>query len=138
MATFEENILAYLDGSLADDQREELLRAVSASPQKRQILNAHIRLRDLLATTRRPASAPLMVQRELAEKLPFLAAKIPALAGGASSAAALSTGATSGAAATGISGWFSSLSSSAIGALFVGGALVIGGTYYGITHSDGL
>ena len=80
MATFEENILGYLDGSLDSDARNEILHALSVSPEKRALLDAHLRLTDLLTVVQKPISAPLSVQRELASKVPVLAAKLPYLA----------------------------------------------------------
>ena len=80
MATFEENILAYLDGSLGGADRDEVLHAVSISPEKRALLDAHLRLGDLFTIVQKPISAPLQVQRDLASKVPVLAVKLPYLA----------------------------------------------------------
>ena len=80
MATFEENILAYLDGSLDSKTSNEILHTVSVSQEKRALLDAHLRLTDILATTQKPVSAPLSVQRDLVSKIPVLAVKLPYLA----------------------------------------------------------
>jgi hypothetical protein len=80
MATFEEKILAYLDGSLAGDERDEVLRAVSDSPERRALLDEHLRLQNLYTYAAKPVSAPLALQRELASQIPLLAIKLPYLA----------------------------------------------------------
>jgi hypothetical protein len=80
MATFEEKILAYLDGSLAGDERDEVLRAVSDSPERRALLDEHLRLQNIYTYAAKPTSAPLALQRELASQIPLLAIKLPYLA----------------------------------------------------------
>src|SRR5947209_1022673 len=80
MATFEEKILAYLDGSLAGDERDEVLRDVSDAPERRALLDAHLRLQKIYTHAGKPVSAPLALQRELASQIPVLAIKLPYLA----------------------------------------------------------
>jgi hypothetical protein len=86
MATFEERLLEFLDGEhasgapLDESSREEFLREISESPEKRRIFTAHLKLRDLLNAGQKPSPAPLDVQRNLAEKLPMLALHLPYLA----------------------------------------------------------
>src|SRR5437868_14914672 len=80
MAPFEEKILAYLDGSLSGADREEVMRAISISPDRRAVLDAHLRMNDLFKVVQKPLSAPLSLQRDLATKIPVLAAKLPYLA----------------------------------------------------------
>jgi hypothetical protein len=80
MAPFEEKVLAYLDGSLSGADADEVMRAASISPDRRAVLDAHLRLNDLFKIVQKPISAPLWLQRDLASKVPVLAAKLPYLA----------------------------------------------------------
>jgi len=80
MATFEEKILAYLDGSLEGVERDEVLRDVSNSPERRALLDEHVRLQSIYTYAAKPVSAPLALQRELAAQIPVLAIKLPYLA----------------------------------------------------------
>ncbi len=83
MANFEEKILGYFDGSLSEAEREEVLAAISgehAQSHERALFDAHLRLQDLYSVARKPVSAPLSVQRDLAQQLPVLALKLPYLA----------------------------------------------------------
>lgn len=81
MTQVEEQILAYLDGSLAPSERETVLRTLSESPEGRRMLDAHMRMGDLLTHAAKPVSAPLETQRDLAAKIPLLAVMLPYLAG---------------------------------------------------------
>jgi hypothetical protein len=83
MANFEEKILAYLDGSLSEADRENVLDGISgehARSDERELFNAHLRLQNIYSVVRAPVSAPLSVQRELAAQIPVLAIKLPYLA----------------------------------------------------------
>lgn|GEM_PF-3326071 len=81
MATFEEKILAYLDGSLSGEDREDVLAQIEGgNAGATQLFSAHQRLESLYALTATPVSAPLSLQRELASKVPVLAIKLPYLA----------------------------------------------------------
>jgi hypothetical protein len=80
MKHLEEKILAYLDGSLGETEREEVLREVSASPAGRRMLEEHLRVNSLITQAAKPTSAPLDAQRALAEKLPMMATYLPYLA----------------------------------------------------------
>src|SRR5665213_2875810 len=80
MATYEEKILAYLDGSLSGEEGEDVLRVAQASPPASALFEAHMRLESLYALAAKPVSAPLALQRELASKVPVLAIKLPYLA----------------------------------------------------------
>ncbi len=83
MANFEEKILAYLDGSLPEADREDVLAGISgehAHSSERALFDAHLRLQDLYSVVRKPVSAPLALQRELATQIPVLAIKLPYLA----------------------------------------------------------
>jgi hypothetical protein len=86
MVTFEERLLEFLDGvrsngaPLDDPSSEEFMREIAESPDKRRVFSEHLKLRDILAAGQKPSSAPLAVQRELAQKLPILALSLPYLA----------------------------------------------------------
>src|SRR5665213_1867123 len=78
---FEEKILAYLDGSLSSEEREDVLAQISGGEARAtRLFNAHLRLQDLYGLAAKPTSAPLALQRELASKVPVLAMKLPYLA----------------------------------------------------------
>ncbi|HEY3875787.1 MAG TPA: hypothetical protein VGM92_09940 [Candidatus Kapabacteria bacterium] len=49
----EERILDFLDGRLATPDEEELLHTLSVSPERRQVLRAHMRLRELTSNLAR-------------------------------------------------------------------------------------
>ncbi|MHB8391534.1 MAG: anti-sigma factor family protein [Acidobacteriaceae bacterium] len=80
MAIREEQLLAYLDGSLSRADHERLRAAIASEDQAAQLLRAHERLEGLYRLTAQPVNAPLDIQRELALKIPVLAAKLPYLA----------------------------------------------------------
>ena len=83
MANFEEKILAYLDGSLSEADREDVLDGISgehAHSAERDLFNTHLRLQNIYSAVRTPVSAPLSVQRSLAAQIPVLAIKLPYLA----------------------------------------------------------
>ncbi len=69
----EDKILEYLDGSLSDRESAELLETLSVSPEKRALLEEHLRLKDLLTLGRKPYSVPTETERSLAERIPVLA-----------------------------------------------------------------
>jgi hypothetical protein len=71
--TLEENVLAYLDGSLGEAESAELLHTLSVSPDKRAVLEEHLRLSGVLKLGRKPFAVPAAAERELAARLPFLA-----------------------------------------------------------------
>src|SRR5579872_2985598 len=68
----EDKILEYLDGSLGESESAELLETLSVSPEKRALLEEHLRLKDLLALGRKPFSVPIETERELARRIPIL------------------------------------------------------------------
>jgi hypothetical protein len=72
MRSFEERILAYLDGSLNSSDRAELLHILSVSPEKRAILEGHLRLREILASGHKPLDVPISVERSMAKRIPVL------------------------------------------------------------------
>ncbi|MDP4198496.1 MAG: hypothetical protein Q8922_00840 [Bacteroidota bacterium] len=74
--TLEENVLAYLDGSLDESSSAELLHTLSTSPEKRAVLDEHLRMNDLLAAGRRPFAVPASAERQLATRLPALGSAI--------------------------------------------------------------
>src|SRR5579883_61754 len=71
----EDKILAYLDGSLGEQESEELLETLAVSPEKRALLEEHLRLKDILALGKKAYSVPLETERALAERLPALAGR---------------------------------------------------------------
>lgn len=74
--TLEEHVLAYLDGSLSEHESAELLHTLSASPEKRAVLDEHLRLNDMLALGRKPFAIPPSAEQELAARLPALGGAI--------------------------------------------------------------
>jgi hypothetical protein len=70
--TLEEKVVAYLDGSLGEEESAELLHRLSASPDKRAVLEEHLRLTNMLSLGRKPFSVPAAAERELVSRLPFL------------------------------------------------------------------
>jgi hypothetical protein len=71
--TLEENVLAYLDGSLGEEESAELLHTLSVSPEKRALLEEHLRMTNMLSLGRKPFAVPAAAERELIARLPFLA-----------------------------------------------------------------
>src|SRR5882724_2752168 len=76
---FEDNILAYLDGSLDEESRAELLHTLSVSPEKRALLEEHLRLRELMAFGHKPLNIPVVAERALGARIAILAAAIPSI-----------------------------------------------------------
>lgn len=68
----EDKILEYLEGSLGESERAELLETLSVSPEKRALLEEHLRLKDLFALGRKPFSVPVETERELARRIPII------------------------------------------------------------------
>lgn len=68
----EDKILEYLDGSLGESESAELLETLSVNPEKRALLEEHLRLKDLLTLGRKPFSVPIETERELARRIPIL------------------------------------------------------------------
>ncbi len=68
----EDKILEYLDGSLGAQESAELLETLSLSPEKRALLEEHLRLKDLLTLGRKPFSVPMETERSLARQIPIL------------------------------------------------------------------
>src|SRR5207253_6316757 len=46
----EDRILDFLDGRLANGDEEELLHTLAVSPERRQVLHEHLRLREITTT----------------------------------------------------------------------------------------
>jgi hypothetical protein len=126
MAHFEEKILAYLDGSLPEAEREDVLAGISGEhTSERALFDAHLRLQDLYSVVRKPVSAPLSVQRELAAQIPVLAIKLPYLIAPTERRNRFAAG------------WLSSMRSSWVNVfLLLAAALLTGGVWYAVTsHS---
>jgi hypothetical protein len=66
----EDKILAYLDGSLSEAESSELLEQLSTSPEKRAVLEDHLRMRDVLALGRKPFEVPHATEQMLMAQLP--------------------------------------------------------------------
>ncbi len=126
MANFEEKILAYLDGSLSEADRAEVLAAITGEhPSERALFDAHLRLQDLYSVVRKPVSAPLSVQRSLAAQLPVLAMTLPYLAAPAERRNRVAAG------------WFRSVRSSWVNAsLLVAVLLLMGGVWYAVSNNS--
>jgi hypothetical protein len=122
MPNFEEKILAYLDGSLSEADRAEVLAKISGEHgSERALFDEHLRLQDLYSVARKPVSAPLALQQELASQIPVLAVKLPYLA-------ALGERRNRFAA-----GWLGSLRSSWVNvSLLFASLLLIGGVWYAV------
>ena len=126
MANFEEKILAYLDGSLSEADRKDVLAGISGEhASERALFDAHLRLQDLYSVVRKPVSAPLSVQRELAAQIPVLAIKLPYLAAPHRRRNRVAAG------------WFSAMPSSWVNVfLLLAAVLLAGGVWYAVTtHS---
>jgi hypothetical protein len=68
----EDKILAYLDGSLSESESSELLERLALSPEKRTILEEHLRMRDVLALGRKPFEVPQATEQMLVAQLPAI------------------------------------------------------------------
>ncbi|HET6510882.1 MAG TPA: hypothetical protein VFH43_01725, partial [Candidatus Kapabacteria bacterium] len=80
LVNLEDKIIAYLDGTLDETSRAELLHTLSVSPEKRKLLEEHIKLREIISLGHKPASVPLMTERKLADRIPILMQELPYLA----------------------------------------------------------
>ncbi len=67
----EEKILAYLDGSLSENESAELLHQLSVSPEKRVVLEQHIKLAELTRLAQKPVEVPSELEAMLAKRLPI-------------------------------------------------------------------
>ncbi len=76
---FEDKILAYLDGSLDEASRAELLHTLSVSPEKRAVLEEHLRLRELMSFGHKPLNVPVLAERALARRIAVLGEEMPHL-----------------------------------------------------------
>jgi hypothetical protein len=74
---FEETILSYLDGTLDEHSSAELLHTLSVSPEKRLILEDHLRLRELMSLGHKSVAVPIATERLLASRLSVLATEVP-------------------------------------------------------------
>ncbi len=121
MANFEEKILAYLDGSLSEADRADVLAKISGEhSSERALFEEHLRLQDLYSAVQKPVSAPLALQRELATRIPLLAVKLPYLAPHERHHRV-------------VAGWLGSLRSSWVNvSLVLAALLLIGGVWYAV------
>src|SRR5437660_1285826 len=79
----EEKILDYMDGTLSESESGELLHSLSVSPEKRVVLEQHIRLRELTSLAQKPFAVPQALESEMAERFPAIAAYNREMSGGA-------------------------------------------------------
>lgn len=92
MRNIEDQIIAYLDGTLDEHSRSELLHTLSTSPEKRRLLEEHIKLREMISLGHKPHNVPLHLEERLAARIPVLMQELPYLAErGARVAAPLAT-----------------------------------------------
>lgn len=138
MMNLEDKIIAYLDGTLDETSRAELLHTLSVSPEKRKLLEEHIKLREIISLGHKPASVPLMTERKLAERIPVLMQELPYLAEKSNRIAPL-VGVNSTSYFTLLGRQVSSFFTSRVGpAVAVGALLLIGGmTWYMSALNDG-
>ncbi len=85
--TTEERILQYLDGSLSEQESGELMHQLSVSPEKRVVLEQHIKLSELSRIGQKPFDVPPALEASLAARLPIFAESEDAIVGGALSTA---------------------------------------------------
>src|SRR6476659_8717239 len=79
----EEKILDYMDGTLSENESGELLHSLSVSPEKRVVLEQHIKLRELTGLAQKPLAVPQALESSMAERFPAIASFNRELAGGA-------------------------------------------------------
>ncbi len=79
----EEKILEYMDGTLSESESGELLHSLSVSPEKRVVLEQHIKLRELTSLAQKPLAIPQALEVSMAERFPAIASYNRELSGGA-------------------------------------------------------
>ncbi len=79
----EEKILDYMDGTLNESESGELLHSLSVSPEKRVVLEQHIKLRELTSLAQKPLAIPQALEASMAERFPAIASYNRELSGGA-------------------------------------------------------
>jgi hypothetical protein len=79
----EEKILDYMDGTLSESESGELLHSLSVSPEKRVVLEQHIKLRELTSLAQKPLTVPQALEANMAERFPAIANYNREIAGGA-------------------------------------------------------
>ncbi|HET9137451.1 MAG TPA: hypothetical protein VFO76_12520, partial [Candidatus Kapabacteria bacterium] len=70
--TAEERILAYLDGSLSESESAELLHQLSVSPEKRVVLEQHLKLAELNRLAQKPFEVPAELEEKMRRRLPVV------------------------------------------------------------------
>src|SRR5579883_1491366 len=77
----EDRILDFLDGRLATPEEEELLHTLAVSPERRQVMREHMKLREVTQTLSREErfSVPPHVTEELFSKLEEIGYSAPAV-----------------------------------------------------------
>lgn len=112
--SFEQTVLAYLDGLLDRRAEREFLGEVSRDPEKQAMLEQYRRLNSTLQNRSKPVAVPLKTQQALAERIPALQEVVPKVAP--------IVAAGSGAAGSGAAAFFSRK----IVTLLVGGGIAVG------------
>ena len=79
----EEKILHYMDGTLNEPESGELLHSLSVSPEKRVVLEQHIKLRELTSLAQKPVPVPQALEANMAERFPAIAQYNREIGGGA-------------------------------------------------------
>lgn len=139
MTNLEDQIIAYLDGTLDESSRAELLHVLSVSPEKRKLLEEHIKLREIISLGHKPQPVPLVTERRLADRIPILMQELPYLAEKSTRlvpVAGIRSTSYLGAASRYVSGFFTSRFAPAVG---LGTLALVGGlTWYfaSSSHED--
>lgn len=76
-ASFEQTVLAYLDGLLDRRAEHEFLREVSRDPEKQAVLEQYRKLNSTLQNRAEPVAVPLKTQQALAQRIPVLQEVVP-------------------------------------------------------------
>lgn len=72
-----------MDGTLSESESGELLHSLSVSPEKRVVLEQHIKLRELTSLAQKPTAVPQALEASMAERFPAIASYNREIAGGA-------------------------------------------------------
>ena len=75
--TFEQRLLAYLDGMLDARSRHAFLSEVARDPEKRKLLDQYRQLDARLRDRGNPIAVPLRTQQALAQRIPSLSKAVP-------------------------------------------------------------
>ncbi|MEI8135194.1 MAG: hypothetical protein WCH46_09010 [bacterium] len=79
----EQKILDYMDGTLNENESGELLHSLSVSPEKRVVLEQHIKLRELTSLAQKPYAVPQALEARMADRFAAIAEYNNEVSGGA-------------------------------------------------------